>query len=284
MGGIILSLRRAPNQLFSLRFRKFHVARWAVVLGCLLTLAGSVLMAFTLLGAALSRELAKAAPVESTGPAALAAYHEQLRRGAPFYLVEATEKVHRCTTHFDGRRIGLAENWLQWALGKLYPPLARTQDPQRLLAGGAGDCSERSAILKALAETAGRRCRFVGLGGHVVLEVEAAGGSLVADPDYGIVFPADLSVLQSHAGSTIADQVLSARGYDRPTIDRYLEILRSREDNVALPIGNPLSPRLFVVERACQWLVWLLPLAWLGAGITLLRACRFAPLPLSLAR
>jgi hypothetical protein len=191
-----------------------------------------------------------------------------------FDLVQANRCIYLSTTHSDDRRIAVTENWLQWSLGHLYAPLARTQNPERLWDGRLANCSERSQILKTLAEQAGNECRFIGLSGHVVLEVQTALGWQVADPDYGVVYPAAIADLQQADGRPLIRHTLSAAGYPAPNIERYLAIVQSTDDNVVLPVGSPLSPRLFVVERACDWLAPLLPLGLLAMGAVLLQATR----------
>ena len=189
---------------------------------------------------------------------------------APINLEQANAIVHQATIHSDKRRIAITENWLQWALGKLYPPLARTQNADRLLAVSLTECSERSQILKVLAESAGHRCRFVGLNGHVVLEVETDRGWQVADPDYAVVYPVGIESLQAPASTALIRDTLAAAGHAEPQIEQYLGIVQSAEDNTVLPIGGPLSPRLAAVEAWCERLALPLPLGMVVIGASLL--------------
>jgi hypothetical protein len=75
-----------------------------------------------------------------------------------------------------------------------------------------------------------------------------------------------------NAGDPFAQ--LAGKGHSAATIERYLAILGSPADNVSLPEGSPLSPRLFLIERACRWLVWALPLASLALGGSMLMLVR----------
>lgn len=104
-----------------------------------------------------------------------------------FELSDATTRVYQGIVHQEPRYVAPGENWLQAALGLIYGPIKKTQDTNRLLAGGIANCSERSQILKTIAESAGYQCRFVGLQGHVVLEVLDGDRWRMADPDYGVV-------------------------------------------------------------------------------------------------
>lgn len=234
-------------------------------LGKGLILLGAALLALHVAGTLLH------VATETRDPHSLAAYGAGLRRGETFELRQATREIYLGTVHSDHRRLAFTENWLQWTLGKVHPPLACTQNTDRLIAGSIANCSERSQILKTLAEEAGHECRFVGLAGHVVLEVRTPRGWQVADPDYGVVYPVGIGQLEQAGGEELVRTTLDAAGYPRLTIDRYWEIVGSRNDNVVLPIGSALSPRLDVVERACVWLALLLPLGSIGTGIVIRR-------------
>lgn len=189
----------------------------------------------------------------------------------PFNLGITNRLVYRGTVHCDDRRIGVYENWLQWLLAHGYPPLERLQDSERLARGVGANCSERAQILKTLVQRAGRPCRFVGLNGHVVLEVEMESGWCVADPDYGVVFPVDMERLARAECQPLIWWRLAGRGYGPAAIRSYLQIVQSTDDNIALPIGSPLSPRLYLIETACGWLVWLIPGGLMLTGWAVLR-------------
>ena len=70
-----------------------------------------------------------------------------------------------------------------------------------------------------------------------------------------------ISAAAETAREAIVRSTLAVHAYPADTVSRYIDILQSTHDNVVLPIGMPLSPRLFVVENACAWLAWLLPAA-----------------------
>ncbi len=176
-------------------------------------------------------------------------------------LTEATRCVYAGTSHSDERRICIQENWVHWVLGQVYQPLSRTQNSWRLADGGFANCSERAQILKTILEQRGYPCRFVGLTGHVVLEVLAVDGWRVADPDYGVVYPGNLATLEGPRGPALIRQRLAENGCDQATIERYIEFVRTTDNNIVLPVGSPLSPRLYVIEAYCEWLKWGIPAA-----------------------
>lgn len=240
----------------------------ATVAAWLLVLLGMGLATVALVG----RSLHGASLEQSVAAPELKQYVASIRQGAPFELARANRIIYLATTHSDDRRIALTENWLQWSLARLYPPLARTQHAERLLAGSLANCSERSQILKSLAEEAGYACRFVGLSGHVVLEVETANGWQVADPDYGVVYPLGIDLLEQPEAEGLIRSTLAASNYPPPTIDYYLALMQSAEDNVVLPVGSALSPRLAVVETWCDRLALPLPVGMVLCGMALLVA------------
>jgi hypothetical protein len=186
----------------------------------------------------------------------------------PFELLEATTRVYQGIVHQEPRYIASGENWLQAVLGLIYGPIKRTQDTNRLLAGGIANCSAPSQILKTIAESAGYQCRFVGLQGHVVLEVLDGDRWRMADPDYGVVFDLGVDSLALFPQQPVVVAALASRGHQGQTIARYLELLQSTSDNQSLPVGSPLSPRLYKIEQACAWLIWILPTTAILVGLS----------------
>lgn len=188
---------------------------------------------------------------------------ERLDSNPEEVLRVANEFVFENTQHDPDRQVQLWENWVQWIAGQFYSPLLRTQDPRLLAAQGKGDCSERAGILQWLLAEQGIASRFVGLGGHVVLEVEAAGSMWTLDPDYGLLFPFGVAAMCEV--SPLPIQIMLAQsGIDTQRAITYEAILRSADDNVFFPWNSALSPRLKLAERAFLWIFWCLPaISWL---------------------
>lgn len=204
--------------------------------------------------------------VEPSGRARVGLLHavsEQLAEQSPYSVSRGCHLVHSMTEHGIDRRISWGENWVQALLGHFYPAMLRTQNPERIVAGRIGDCSERVAVLQMVYRQARLPTRIVGLGGHVVLEVKANGKWYTADPDYDLIFGADVRTLESGSGKWL-QAMMQRRGYDRQRIDRYMEILRTPEDNIQMAINQPLSPRLKVVEDVCGVLLFSIPLLLWG--------------------
>ncbi len=249
-------------------------------IGWTLVVSGSVLFLLTLFGRFPPSSLAPITNIgvptlpmisaPSSGAHCLVRYYHDPRLSERFGLREATAMVYRNTTHSVHRRVSPLENWLQWGLGHLYEPLSRTQDFDRLVRAGYGDCSERSQILKTLAERAGRACRFVGLNGHVVLEVYDHGHWRVADADYGAAYPFSVEELADNQHVGLIRERLRSQGHSSEAIERYLEIVQSSADNVRCAVGSPISPRLWYAELACSVLAWGIPMGLVVLGVRLL--------------
>lgn len=217
-------------------------------------LVGTILLLLTIAGS-VWKHTGKSAAAE------LNAYWSELRNGATFDLNKATLVVHQSTSHNSTRLIGWHENWVQWIAGFAYAPLRRTQNTDLLIAGQNAECSERAQILKTMAEEFGQQCRFVGLGGHVVLEVATESDWQVADPEFGLTFPVNTTRLADECQQSSIEQALRSRDVNEEQIANYVQIIQSQDDNVRLPIGESLSPRLKLAEEACAWLAWIIPIA-----------------------
>ena len=213
-------------------------------------------------------------------PDSMAKYVETVEQQGKIDFGEAIRRVRAATVHSDDRRITVVENWLQYFCGQLYQPLSRIQNSDRLVHGRLANCSERSQILKDLCEAAGHPSRFCGLNGHVVLEVMQEGEWYTLDPDYGLEFSVPVRSLAHHDHAPLVRRTMASRGYPAALIDNYLQILQSSNDNVISAIGVPLSPRLFAMERACDWLVWIVPALLLLAGGSIRHPVRFPIRPL----
>ncbi|MEI8213024.1 MAG: transglutaminase domain-containing protein [Planctomycetota bacterium] len=235
--------------------RRITSLRWGGVVALL------VLACLATAGAMLPRWLETAENRERV--VACHAVADHLAEQPAYSVSRACSYVHGITTHSVDRRVDWTENWVQAIVGKAYPPLLRTQSPEKIVLGRKGDCSERVAVLQMMFRRAHLPTRAVGLGGHVVLEVRANGKWYTADPDYGVTFGTDVSHLEKGTGKWVRHQ-LRATGCDDEAIDGYLQILHSSVDNVAMGINQPLSPRLKFVEDVCDGLMVATPMLLWG--------------------
>jgi hypothetical protein len=184
-------------------------------------------------------------------------------------LCEANLYVHSITEHCQGRDLAPWENWAQSLIGQFYSPLMRTQNPVWIVYGGKGDCSERSAVLQDLMLSQGIQSRFIGLGGHVVLEAKNDTGNWILDPDYGVVIKTGIDELEEQATGELSGWLIQ-NGIAPPESIQYEQIVKSKHDNIRLDWNAPLSPRLKKLESFCELAVWLFPLlCWLWVGWSL---------------
>ena len=161
--------------------------------------------------------------------------HEELSHfNMDFNVRRATDLVFESLVHYDGRRIDIRENWLLWGLGFMYEPISRTQDPLKLVSGGVAICSEAAEVLSYIAKNHGFLSRLIGLGGHVVTEIQVDSNWYLADADYGIVFPmsyAPLISLNPKDSYKIIKDLLLERGFGQKAANGYRDILLSIIDN-----------------------------------------------------
>jgi hypothetical protein len=191
-----------------------------------------------------------------------------------FSLEASNDLVARTIRHVEDRRLAIYENPLMWMAGKLYDPMSRTQNPHKVAKGAQGLCSEAALVLTAIAKLHGVPARLVGLSGHVVSEIQTPQGWRVADPDFGITFPATVRELEGPAGPPMIEQALRGKGYDDAAVKYYVDVFQTSNDNVVAPIHAPLSPRLAKVEAWAEWLNWIVPIALLTVGALCLRKPR----------
>ncbi|MCP4404199.1 MAG: hypothetical protein GY801_43690 [bacterium] len=185
-----------------------------------------------------------------------------------FDLKSVNTLVFLSIRHSDKRKVTIFENWWLWVMGHFYEPLSRTQNTERLIAGRGALCGQSAQVLKSIVEKVGLFSRFIGLEGHVVLEVKMPEGWRVADPDYGLTFPAALEKLHTKAGIPLLMEALTQKGYRDDIVRKYTSYFQSHENNTVLEIASPLSPRLYKIERISEWLKWIFPIVVLCAGLT----------------
>lgn len=169
--------------------------------------------------------------------------------------------------HSDARRIGFRENWLLWLMGHVHEPFSHTQDPEKIIAGGGGLCSEVTTVLKRIVEVNGLQARFVHLMGHTLLEVKTKDGWRIADPDYGVTYPVGLKALEGKDGAGLISKRLYAKGYRKDEVERYIHAFQTAEDNLVSDTSRQVeSPRLYRIEQWAEWLKWLIPILLIGMG------------------
>lgn len=239
----------------TIRDRSGSIGRWILIGVSVATSLGAIAPWWSQSSDGLSRKVA------------VRSFSEDFESATYYPIFRACRLIHALTEHTVDRQIGIEENWLQWSLGQFYPPLLRTQDAERILEQGKGDCSERVAVLQWLVRRSRLDTRIVGLGGHVVLEIHANGTWYTADPDYGIVYLGRVEELSTSSPAYLAKPLIRT-GTPSEVIDRYATLLTSVEDNLVMPLNSPISPRLHWVEKLCFFFVNAIPCAlWILCGL-----------------
>lgn len=203
------------------------------------------------------------------------------RAGEPdtVYVERMTALLHRTMAHYwpaesggpVSARVSARENFLLWAAALVRPDVFGRHeyfDPERAVARGFGLCSQFSVALHALLRREGIPARYVGLKGHVVVEVvPAAGRPRIADPDFGVVVPHPLAeierrpaIVRPYYAAVLARDLRPAVGPD----DALMAELYGPEGNQAFasPDEEASGKRVLVhlAERLAYAGKWALPL------------------------
>ena len=133
--------------------------------------------------------------------------------------------------------VGFFDNWILWAAAKIQPEKYRDYfmlDPYRALRRGTGMCGQKVLTLVGLLQERGLKAGVLGLHNHVVVwaEIDAAGRYVIADPDYGVVIPADLPMIKASPaliGAGYADTITLIRRHLK-ALDGSEGLLDDRED------------------------------------------------------
>ncbi len=102
---------------------------------------------------------------------------------APRDQVHALEQVVRYRFYHGYSRLGLHEDWMAWAAGRLiHPHLDALVDPEAILAHQAAACSQQGIIVQEALRRMGHTFGTVELPGHFASAVWLDGEWLLVDP------------------------------------------------------------------------------------------------------
>ena len=171
--------------------RRAALRRWAF-LACLLS--GLVLAGMTLAArfAAPTRQPTWQTPKEAYDPAMghlrsvdeiIATARAKAVSPAPRDQVYALEQVVRYRFYHGYSRLGLHENWMAWAAGRLvHPHLDALVDPEAIMAHQAAACSQQGIVVQEAMRRMGLTFATVELPGHFASAVWIDGEWLLVDP------------------------------------------------------------------------------------------------------
>ncbi len=236
-----------------------------------------------------------------------AIYHETLRSPADLTLTE--EQLYEVINSYDGRkplyvenltdavgkgiahywedagidkyhlRVPFHENYLLYFASFVFPGRFRKYEfanYKRAIERGVGLCSQSVIIEGAVLRRKGLQSRVILLSGeHVVLQAEVSdeqsGTWWVADPDYGVTIPFDISTIEKNP-ELVADSYSKA-GYDEPTVSNLMRIYGKGETLVISRNGSRwYHYRKWIGERVVYVLIWVIPgVLMLPMGIRIAR-------------
>jgi hypothetical protein len=208
------------------------------------------------------------------------------------YLERATMLVNRGMAHiWDDAvadayrlRVPVQENFILYLWSFIEPERYgkyEFADAGRALERGVGLCSQQAMALTDILNENGVRADIAGLEGHVVVRAEAAPGRwMIADPDYGVVIPHDLAVLEQNAALVrqyyrdadaryVVDQPARVYGIPFASFADYLADIYGPAGNRIFPGGTegyvPVAVENF--ERRAYQLKWLIPALLLAPAV-----------------
>lgn len=189
------------------------------------------------------------------------------------FLRIATETVNKAILHYwddeladeFGLRVPMRENWILWVGSHILPQYFSKYEFchywEKGIERGAGWCSQSSAILARYLEARGTRSEIYVMYRHVVVTTEINGKNYIADPDYGVVLPLEIS--QVEADPEIVRPYYEAAGYsadDIETVIRAFDPSVEQEENPAFSRHTDYcSKRHQMFEFSAYAMKWLAP-------------------------
>ncbi|NKB97252.1 MAG: hypothetical protein GKR90_01955 [Pseudomonadales bacterium] len=197
--------------------------------------------------------------------------HERLGPGSPF-LHEASAIYARAINYvwpLEWARIPARDNWILFTLSFTDPIFTalglskvdtlfkefQSLDYTRALKRGFGICSQNAiAMSDLLYRRYDIESHVVGLEGHVILEAVRGSERTLLDPSIGLAFDLALDDLTKSDRTYLSNAYLAA-GHPE------LGVTYDEAGNIREPLGpQGYQPRVFLIERFADWLIWLIPL------------------------
>lgn len=190
------------------------------------------------------------------------------------FLRTATETINKAVLHYwddeladeFGLRVPMRENWILWVGSHVLPQYFSKYEFchywEKGVERGVGWCSQSSAILARYLETRGVRAEIYVMYRHVIVTTEINRKSYIADPDYGVVLPFDMS--QVEANPEIVRSYYEAAGYsaaDIETVIRAFDPSVEQEENPAFSRHTDYcSKRHQTFELSVYTTKWAVPI------------------------
>lgn len=174
-------------------------------------------------------------------------------------------------------RVPLHENYFLHALSYFDPLLTSAGldrglfkryeylDHRRALARGYGFCSQQSLVVAGFLRHFGQDVAVATLGGHVVTLARFSDKSeWILDPDFGVILP--FSLAHAEAFPSDVTRAYKAIGVQETGALDMANIYGRDGNSVANGDGSGARPKMFVLEVASYYLIWVFPLLLLVVG------------------
>ena len=152
-----------------------------------------------------------------------------------FNLDEVNSLIFNSLAHYK-LSIDIRDSFIQFLLGKINNELnlAHVQNVSNIINTGVGFCDQAVIVLNHIAKVNNKDFRTIQLNGHLVTEVKILNNWYYADPDYGFTLPIsyqELINLKKQEIQKLISHKLLNNGFSNKTVEKYLNILISLEDN-----------------------------------------------------
>jgi hypothetical protein len=184
-------------------------------------------------------------------------------------IVQATYLVNRSMAHYwhsnqesnYNVEIPAHENYLLFLLARIYPKKYLKYEFcnwKRAIERGVGLCSQHVIVEMGVLNRLGIKNRVVGLSGHIVLTAEYQPNKwLVADPDYGVVVPVSIDLIQKN--TAIIGDYYKRTGYNSNHTAFLIGVYGIEGNYVAdTYCGNGA-----LFEDVLYFLIWIIPMLFM---------------------
>jgi len=198
------------------------------------------------------------------------------------YITNLNEAVNHGIAHYwrdaginkYNLRIPFYENYLLFIASYLYPEeylKYEFVDYRRAIERGIGLCSQHAIIVSEILLEKSIPSFIVGLSGHVVLRAqvdENRGEWWVLDPDYGVVIPYDIDIIENNP--KIIRSFYAQAGYKLKTISSLEKIYEKKGNVVHREQGaRGYQIKRYRDEHIFYFLKWIIPCLLITPSIIL---------------
>lgn len=181
------------------------------------------------------------------------------------------EAIYFSIAHGEPAMLRFEHSWVLWLLAKWKGPTLRyTQNPSKIMMAEAAICSQTARLIVSIAQSKNIEARLVSLNGHVVAELFIVEDDkwIVADPDFGVIFPFDVINLTDKNNQFIVENSLIEKGHGNVEIETYRSVIYNGYTK-RHPLYEAHEPKPEFIERWSVILSWILPLIGIFFGFAL---------------